>query len=523
MKTRYTLIAVAGMALAGCASDEPAQRTDADGAAVVSAEIAGVAGSRAYDTSWEMGDQIGISSSEGSVVCTNVPYVTADGSGAFTAAEGEAKGIFFDTNAISKFSAYYPYDAGVTAENPVITRDVTVQSSGRNRQIDFLFAEGARGAKSNPAINFTGAAAFTHRMAQLVLNIVPDKESGFVDTDVLADGVSTLSGLAVEGQFNTLTGVAEATGEATDWLLSDPLKGISNVTPTIDTTSGGVSFTMLVYPQQVSDGVTYSIDYGGASYSCTLTPALEAGKRYTYHIKLSKTGLTVANSTITDWQDDDSADVDTSLDPLTIMIDGHEAVLMRPATATEPPLYVATCNIGAEDDASDGTYFWWGDVVGHTSGFEESNPEIITNGKTRQELYEAKIIDADGNLRPEYDAATVQWGSKWRMPTHEDLEWLADQNNCKWIKRDGDQYMWIVTSKYTGQVIHLRHSPGYMIGTTLDFENSIYGGATVYPDGEQENSNNDRYYGLRMERWSYNGSYAATRTMGVNIRPVSNR
>jgi len=519
MKTRYTLIAVAGMALAGCASDEPAQRTDADGAAVVSAEIAGVAGSRAYDTSWEKGDQIGISSSEGSVVCTNVPYVTADGSGAFTAAEGEARGIFFDTNAISKFSAYYPYDAGVTAENPVITRDVTVQSSGRNRQIDFLFAEGARGAKSNPAINFTGAAAFTHRMAQLVLNIVPDKESGFVDTDVLADGVSTLSGLAVEGQFNTLTGIAEATGEATDWLLADQLKDVINVTPTIDTATGGVSFTMLVYPQQVSDGVTYNIDYGGASYSCILNPDLEAAKRYTYHIKLSKTGLTVANSTITDWQDDDSADVDTSLDPLTIMIDGHEAVLMRPATATEPPLYVATCNLGAEDRSATGTYFWWGDVVGHTSGFEESNPEIIANGKTRQELYEAKIIDAEGNLRPEYDAATVQWGSKWRMPTREDLEWLMATKNCTWRRLYYDYYNWAVTSKHTNMEISIPFNLGYIIGSTVLEKGykSIYGGATV------SSEYNDRYYGLVLESMTPSVSYAATRTMGVNIRPVSNR
>jgi hypothetical protein len=40
------------------------------------------------------------------------------------------------------------------------------------------------------------------------------------------------------------------------------------------------------------------------------------------------------------------------------------------------------------------------------------------------------IIDADGNLAAEYDAATANWGSDWRMPTLDEMKELI--NECEW-------------------------------------------------------------------------------------------
>ena len=39
-------------------------------------------------------------------------------------------------------------------------------------------------------------------------------------------------------------------------------------------------------------------------------------------------------------------------------------------------------------------------------------------------------IDSNGNLTPQYDAATANWGGTWRMPTKNELNELI--NNCTW-------------------------------------------------------------------------------------------
>ena len=40
-------------------------------------------------------------------------------------------------------------------------------------------------------------------------------------------------------------------------------------------------------------------------------------------------------------------------------------------------------------------------------------------------------IDSEGNLTPQYDAATVNWGGSWRMPTRAEQQELID--DCTWI------------------------------------------------------------------------------------------
>ena len=39
-------------------------------------------------------------------------------------------------------------------------------------------------------------------------------------------------------------------------------------------------------------------------------------------------------------------------------------------------------------------------------------------------------IDSEGNLTPQYDAATANWGGNWRMPTKDELNEL--RTNCTW-------------------------------------------------------------------------------------------
>lgn len=110
--------------------------------------------------------------------------------------------------------------------------------------------------------------------------------------------------------------------------------------------------------------------------------------------------------------------------------------------------YWATTNIGAEKPEDYGYYFWWGDTVGYkrendkwvasdgsNSNFLFDSNNSPTDNKTISTLEsEGWIISKDGAyiLAPAHDAAQVQWGGDWRMPTYQELYDLC-HNKCDWI------------------------------------------------------------------------------------------
>lgn len=73
----------------------------------------------------------------------------------------------------------------------------------------------------------------------------------------------------------------------------------------------------------------------------------------------------------------------------------------------------AKCNIGAEKETDYGKYFKFGDVVGTVdgAGYDSSIPAVE--------------VDSDNHLLPAYDAATVNMGEGYRMPTKEELDELV--------------------------------------------------------------------------------------------------
>ena len=118
---------------------------------------------------------------------------------------------------------------------------------------------------------------------------------------------------------------------------------------------------------------------------------------------------------------------------------GHEGVQLW-----EGGPYWATTNIGAEKPEDCGLYFWWGDTTGYRpSGtkfdfyFSKDNPAIYTYGKSVWQLQSSGWVTKSGVLAPEYDAAHVKWGGKWRMPTEQELEDLNDSCDWEWTAING--------------------------------------------------------------------------------------
>ena len=106
--------------------------------------------------------------------------------------------------------------------------------------------------------------------------------------------------------------------------------------------------------------------------------------------------------------------------------------------------YWATTNIGADKPEESGCYFWWGDIVGYkwvnnkwvandgsSSNFSFTSENTPTFGKSMDKLQSEGWITADNVLVPEHDAAHVQWGGTWRMPTIGEL--MSLNSRCTWL------------------------------------------------------------------------------------------
>lgn len=77
----------------------------------------------------------------------------------------------------------------------------------------------------------------------------------------------------------------------------------------------------------------------------------------------------------------------------------------------------ATCNVGAEKPEEYGEYFAYGETV----------PKAYYSRENCAAWDDSSIRNIQGT---ELDAATVNWGSKWRMPTKDEFQELID--NCDW-------------------------------------------------------------------------------------------
>ena len=94
----------------------------------------------------------------------------------------------------------------------------------------------------------------------------------------------------------------------------------------------------------------------------------------------------------------------------------------------------ATCNIGANSPEEYGDYFAWGETepkdVYEWSTYKWWNGYTLTKYCTDSSYGYNGFTDGKTELDPEDDAATVNWGENWRMPTLDQQTELID--NCTW-------------------------------------------------------------------------------------------
>ena len=109
------------------------------------------------------------------------------------------------------------------------------------------------------------------------------------------------------------------------------------------------------------------------------------------------------------------------------------------------PLW-ATCNVGANSPEEYGDYFAWGETapkeVYEWSTYKWNDR---SNGKFTKYCTDSKYgtIDNNTELLSEDDAAYVNWGKNWRMPSLEQIRELI--NCCSWL--------WTTRNGVNGQLV----------------------------------------------------------------------
>lgn len=202
----------------------------------------------------------------------------------------------------------------------------------------------------------------------------------------------------------------------------------------------------------------------------------------------------------------------------------------------------ATCNVGAEKPEDYGDYFAWGEtekttliygdawdeyrfceLIGYTDDGEIYNNCDVTGNGTVYVFSKYNSTDGKRVLDAEDDAAAVNWGGAWRMPTVDELKELYE--NCTWeYKEDFNGVSgYKVTSKKTG------YTDKYIFLPLAGFISSYRGDA--YNDGVEVKLwssslwwsslvPNANAYNLRGKK---DGSYEvenSSRSDAYSVRPV---
>lgn len=171
----------------------------------------------------------------------------------------------------------------------------------------------------------------------------------------------------------------------------------------------------------------------------------------------------------------------------------------------------ASCNVGATKPEEYGDYFAWG----------ETNPKEVYDLETYKYV---KIIATDEFVRCEYedlgnisgtqyDAASVNWGGSWRMPTQAEQEELLDNCTWTWTTQNGVNGMEVTGPN--GNSIFLP-AAGYCLGSSFDSVGSYGCYWSSTPFEEQEDFAFFFYIYSEYHGWDWYNRY-----YGRSVRPVS--
>lgn len=169
----------------------------------------------------------------------------------------------------------------------------------------------------------------------------------------------------------------------------------------------------------------------------------------------------------------------------------------------------ATCNVGANSPEEYGDYFAWGETQPNNYSksayrYYDSVYKVYTKYCLHRDY---GTIDNKSELEMSDDAATVNWGVDWQMPSLEQFKELISYTTTMWTQLNGVSGKMIV-SKSNGNRIFLPAagyrngtslndavSNGYYLSRSLDTSDSNYACYLCFDSNLFKTYRNYRYYG----------------------------
>lgn len=293
MKTRFSVLSLGlllGLGLYSCSSAEEEfipeeQQVEIKlTSAILTPETRGANASE-QSTQIVSGQSVGVTIANASAAHDNVQWNVGT-NGALTSTSTSP--IYYATTAAT-ITAYHPYNA---AWSTLTTQQFSVQedqSADGYKNSDLLWT-----TKTQERTAGNVSLVFAHKLAKVNVNLT---SSTFTDTEL---ATATISIASVE--LNT--GIDLSTGALS-------AATTSNVGEIVAAKNSATA-SAIVVPQTVASGkVLIKVKLGSAVYGYTLPSnvTFAAGTSYTYNMSLSKTELTLASSSITDWTAGTTTDV----------------------------------------------------------------------------------------------------------------------------------------------------------------------------------------------------------------------
>ena len=174
----------------------------------------------------------------------------------------------------------------------------------------------------------------------------------------------------------------------------------------------------------------------------------------------------------------------------------------------------ATCNIGASKPENYGDYFAWGETEPKTT-YNWSTYKWCNGSQTSMTKYCTNstygTVDNKTELELADDAAYVNWGASWRMPTYDQLYELNTKCTWTWTTKNGVNGYLVTGSN--GNTLFLPAAGGRA-------SNGAYGtGKGYYLSRSLDSSESCYARGWYFTSASHNG-LRGFRYMGFTVRPV---
>ena len=217
-----------------------------------------------------------------------------------------------------------------------------------------------------------------------------------------------------------------------------------------------------------------------------------------------------------------------------IVANGHEYVDLGIVVGGYKVLW-ATTNVGATTPEAHGDYYAWGVTKTYYAKWSSSGSPTSFNpttgygwnaycGQSGFKEWDPVPYDENLVLKPEYDAAHVNWGGDWVMPTIDEWGALKDATQpsgtleAKWTtKYNGTSVQgYLITNKSDASKSIFLPAVGFLSSTSINYKDMGYG----YYWSSTRHSQQGNACGLQITSSILSNAYNTSRFVGLPIRPV---